>query len=432
MPADRGASRGLTRRLGRDLLLQAVYISVAVLVGIFIAANLIPDFMIREALEEEAEYYWSREAARPGQPLPDTLNLTGYRPGFGEGVPKALADLPQGYHHTRKPRETLIFVSEWQGERLYLVFETAQVNRLMVLFGLIPLALALIVVYLSLYSGYRVSRRAVSPVVGLAQRVQRLDPARPDPALLALEPASDEDDEIRALADALQGLVQRVTEFTERERHFTRDASHELRTPLTVVKMAVDRLLKRGSLDQDSIETLLRIRKSAEDMERLTGAFLLLARESSEGLATEWVNVNDIVATELERAQIVNPDNRIRTEVTATARLYVRAHDKVLASVIGNLLRNALSYTDDGSVRVNIDGSSVTIEDTGPGMDEGQIEQAFKPWVRGTRRRGGFGVGLTIVKRLTERFGWPLQVASEPGRGTRVTVNFPEARAEPN
>ena len=301
----------------------------------------------------------------------------------------------------------------------------------MVLFGLIPLALALTVVYLSLYSGYRVSRRAVSPVVGLAERVQRLDPAAPDPALLELQSAPDEDDEIRALADALQGLVQRITDFAERERRFTRDASHELRTPLTVIKMAVDRLLKRGSLDDDSVETLLRIRKSAEDMERLTAAFLLLARESSEGLATEWVCVNDIVAAELERAQIVDPDNRNSAEVTAATRLFVRAHDKVLASVIGNLLRNALSYTDDGSVRVHIDDSSVTIEDTGPGMDEGQIEQAFKPWVRGARRRGGFGVGLTIVKRLTERFGWPLQVSSEPGLGTRVTVNFPDARGDP-
>ena len=401
------------------------------LVGIFIAANLIPDFMIREALEEEAEYYWSREAERPDRPLPDTLNLTAYRPGFGDGVPAALAELPPGYHHQRKPRETLIFVSERGGQRLYLVWETAQVNRLMVLFGLIPLALALTVVYLSLYSGYRVSRRAVSPVVGLAERVQRLDPAAPDPALLELQSAPDEDDEIRALADALQGLVHRVTDFAERERRFTRDASHELRTPLTVIKMAVDRLLKRGSLDDDSVETLLRIRKSAEDMERLTAAFLLLARESSEGLATEWVCVNDIVAAELERAQIVDPDNRISAEVTAATRLFVRAHDKVLASVIGNLLRNALSYTDDGSVRVHIDDSSVTIEDTGPGMDEGQIEQAFKPWVRGARRRGGFGVGLTIVKRLTERFGWPLQVSSEPGLGTRVTVNFPDARGEP-
>jgi signal transduction histidine kinase len=64
-------------------------------------------------------------------------------------------------------------------------------------------------------------------------------------------------------------------------------------------------------------------------------------------------------------------------------------------------------------------------------MDPGQVEQAFKPWSRGGRRRGGFGVGLTIVKRFSDRFDWPLEVDSEPDRGTRVRVRFPQARPQP-
>jgi len=422
--------RGLTRRLGRDLLLQAVYISLAVLVGVFIAANLIPDFMIKQALEEEAAYYWDHVDSNARHPLPDTLNLTAFRAGYGDGVPPGLAALEPGYHRQQGPGETLIHVSEHNGQRLYLVFEVAQVNRLMILFGLIPLALALIVIYLSLYSGYRVSRRAVSPVVALAHQVQQLNPAAPDPALLQLEQPLEADAEIRVLSEALQGLVLRVTEFAERERRFTRDTSHELRTPLTVIKMAVDRLLQDHEADQAATESLLRIRKSAEDMEQLTSAFLLLARESGQGLPTEWVCVNDLVASELERAQMVISGSGIAVEVVEDCRLLVRAHDKVLASVIGNLLRNALSYTDAGRVRVQISGDSVTIEDTGPGMDAAEIEQAFKPFQRGGRQRGGFGVGLTIVKRLSERFEWPLEVASEPGQGTRVTLRFPEARVD--
>ncbi len=68
------------------------------------------------------------------------------------------------------------------------------------------------------------------------------------------------------------------------------------------------------------------------------------------------------------------------------------------------------------------------IEDTGPGMDPEQMKQLFKPFVRRHRQRGGFGVGLTIVKRLTGRFEWPLDVDSRLGRGTRVSVRFPNAR----
>ena len=423
--------RDLTRRLGRNLLLQAVYISAAVLVGVFIAANVIPDFMIRQALEEEAEYYWARAQSDPGHPLPDTLNLTAYREDFGAGVPGDLAALPPGYHRQQGPDETLTFVSERGDQRLYLVFEVEQVNRLLILFGLIPLALALTVVYLALYSGYRVSRRAVSPVVALAHQVQQLDPAAPDATMLALAEPAEADAEIQVLSDALQGLVTRVSAFAERERQFTRDTSHELRTPLTVIKMAVDRMMHDPQLDGTATATLQRIRKSAEDMEALTAAFLLLARETGEGLPLDWVCVNDIVAAEFERSRIIEPDSVIATSIEADSRLMVHANEKVLASVIGNLLRNALSYTDAGTVSVRIGADSVTIEDTGPGMDPGQIEQAFKPWSRGGRRRGGFGVGLTIVKRFSERFDWPLEVDSEPDRGTRVRVRFPQARSQP-
>lgn len=424
------ANRGLTRRLGRDLLLQAVYISAAVLLGVFIAANLIPDLMIREALEEEADYYWTRIQGNPLHPLPDTLNLTAYREGFADGVPGDLAALSPGYHHRDEARETLTFVSERDGQRLYLVFEVAQVNRLLILFGLIPLALALTVVYLALYSGYRVSRRAVSPVVALAGQVRELDPATPHAPLLSLDRPPDADAEIQVLYDALQGLVSRVTAFAERERQFTRDTSHELRTPLTVIRMAVDQMMRDGEFTDDQTESLQRIRKSAADMEALTEAFLLLARESAESLPQEWVCVNDLVEAELERARIIRPDSAIGTDVEAECRLSVHANEKVLASVIGNLLRNALCYTDAGMVRVRIGPDSVTIEDTGPGMAPGEVEQAFKPWSRGGRRRGGFGVGLTIVKRFSERFEWPLVVDSEPSRGTRVKVRFPDARFE--
>ena len=422
---------GLTRRLGRELLLQAIYISLAVVIGVFAVSKLIEDGLIRQALEGEAEYYWSQEQLSPGKPLPDTQNMTGYREGFGEGVPEHLADLPTGYHNHDEPRETLTYVSQRGDDRLFLVFEVEQVDDLVVLFGIIPLAVVLIVIYFSIYSAYRVSRRAVSPVVQLAEQVQQLDPANPDASQVGIELGPKTEDEIRTLSVALQDLVERVSEFADRERRFTRDASHELRTPLTVIKIGVDRLMSRDSLTREERETLLRIRKSATDMEQLTTAFLLLARESGNGLDRDWVCVNEIVAAELDRAQIINPNSDITVKVSALHRLLVPAPEKVLESVVGNLLRNALAYTDAGSVSVTIGESAVVIEDTGPGMEPGAVKEATRPMSRDRRQRGGFGVGLTIVKRLTDRFGWPVTVESESSRGTTVEVQFPGSRTEP-
>jgi len=422
--------KGLTRRLGRSLLLQAIYISLAVLVGIFVAARLVENVLIEQALVGEAEYYWSLDDKNPGAPLPDTKNMTTFREGHKDGIPDYLRGLEPGFHNLEEPRKLLALVSVHGDERLYLQFEVEQVEELVTLFGLIPLALALIVVYLTIFSAYRVSRRAVSPIVSLAQQVKRLDPAAPDPALLDIDPALDPDEEIRILHEALQDLISKVTDYTERERRFTRDASHELRTPLTVIKMAAERLIKTLPKNGKERDMAKRIRNSASDMNRLTEAFLLLAREWEEGLDRDWVCVNEIAAGELERMQIIYPDAPIDAKLEEACRLFVLAPSKVVESVIGNLVRNAFAYTDAGSVTVRIGRSQVQIEDTGAGMEAEEVEQIFKAFYSKGRQRGGFGVGLTIVKRLTDRFEWTVDYESEPGRGTTVTVRFPGSRYE--
>jgi signal transduction histidine kinase len=76
--------------------------------------------------------------------------------------------------------------------------------------------------------------------------------------------------------------------------------------------------------------------------------------------------------------------------------------------------------------------SSVIIRDTGVGIAPDQVDAMYRPFVRGdASRRGGHGVGLTIVRRLSDRFGWPVTIESKPGIGTSVEISFPEARSEP-
>lgn len=415
---------GLTRRLGRSLVLQAIYISVAAMLGVFAVSILLEDVLIKQALRGEAQFYWDRTESESSVALPKTRNMTGYRIGMDGGVPERLANLPPGFHEQDNP-DSITFVSEREGELLYLVFDSARVNNLVFSFGLLPLAIVLVVVYLSLYSAYRASRRAVSPVIALADKVQRLDPAAPDAALFADSATRvSMDDEVVVLSSAMEGLTKRLVRFTDRERTFTRDASHELRSPLTVIRMAAGLLKSNDSIDDIAQRNVERILKSTHDMEELTEAFLLLARESGQELSEELVCVNDIVADEVERAQILASDKDIAVRFEQTHRIEVTAPPKVIASVVGNLLKNGLNYTDQGSVVVRIGEGAVVVEDTGPGMSEEQVEQVFQPFFRGERKRGGHGVGLTIVKRLSDRFDWSVDIQSELGKGTVATVSF--------
>lgn len=424
---------GLGRRLSREFLLQAVYISIAAILGVIAVAVVLERVVSREALRGEAEYFRERLAADPSAPLPNTRNLIGYLSDSGSPVPVELAGMDPGFHAVEdNPDFGLVYVSDVGARRLYLAFDNRSVRELVIAFGLFPLALVLVVLYVALFSAYQVSRRAVSPVIALADQVRSLDPSSPELEGFTLE--GPQDDDITVLSNALNDFAERLRAFAERERNFTRDASHELRSPLTVIRMATAALDSDASLDDAARTNIARIRQSAEDMEELTNAFLLLARQSNEDLPDEFVLVNDVIEAEVERTRLLTGSKSVEIRTEAENELIAAAPEKVVASVIGNLLRNGLLYTDEGSVTARIDGDTVTIRDTGPGIAPDDIDRILSPFYRGThgsRSRGGHGVGLTIVKRLCERFEWPLAIDSQLGAGTSVSIRFPDAERRP-
>ena len=424
------AARSLRARLGRTFLLQTAFIGAAAVVGVFLASLLLEDVLIRQALREEAAHFWSQRDQNPRFPLPATLNLTGYL----NTPPAQLSGLASGYHERAIDGvKAVIHVADHNGQRLYLVFDHSGVGRLATFFGLLPLAMVLLVLYLSTWLAFRASRRAFSPVIALARAVRGLDPAVPDPG--QLDPTRlplDADDEVRELADALARYAHRLNEFVERERDFTRDASHELRSPLTVIRVAASVLEDDSGLGEAGQRSVARIVRATRDMEELTSAFLLLARETPTELQLEATCVNDIVADEFDRARLLSAGKTVESRFTATHRIHVDAPEKVLPVLIGNLLRNAFSYTDVGEVSAHVEASAVIIRDTGIGIPPDQVAEMYRPFVRGdASRRGGHGVGLTIVRRLSDRFGWPVTIDSSPGVGTRVEIRFPKARSEP-
>lgn len=412
-------------------MLQVALISVAAVVGVFLASALLEGVLIRAALKDEVNHYWEQRDANPAFDLPNTRNLRGY---FDDTVPAELRSLSTGYHEwDHDGLEFMVNITERQGQRLYLVFDRTNVSRLASYYGLIPLAAVLLVLYVSSWLGFRRLRRAVSPMISLARKVRELDDAPANiEGLASLQVPADADDEVRELTEALLRYSQRLAHFLERERQFTRDASHELRSPLTVVRMAASLLLEDPELSEPRRRTAQRIQRACHDMEELTNAFLLLARETETGLPIEAVCVNDVILEEMERAKALASDKDVRGEVRSTHRVFVDAPEKVVSILLGNLLRNAFSYTDAGQVVVEIRERLVRISDTGVGIASDRVEEMFRPFVRGEgNRRSGHGVGLSIVRRLSDRFGWPIRIESQPGQGTTVEIGFPDSRAEP-
>jgi len=168
----------------------------------------------------------------------------------------------------------------------------------------------------------------------------------------------------------------------------------------------------------------------ARDMEELIDAFLILARETDKEFEDEQTVIVNVIEREIKSAEIYLDNKPVTIEIDEQYPLQLYTARKVVGIVLGNLIRNAILYTNEGSVSVVIKEHSVVIQDSGIGMSEEQIKKIFQPYYRaeqsGKTARKGYGVGLTIVKRLSTRFNWIVDVESEVGVGTRIEVCFDE------
>lgn len=415
-----------------SLLVAAI--SVVTALGVYAAASSSRQAIARQELQREALYYQSQLARDPATPLPDTWQIRGFRQAPGQpdsAVPPNLRGLAPGYHLIRQTDgvRDAVLVQDTPRGRLYLVFNNDRPNRVVMLFGLIPVVLVVLIIYFATWLTYRASRKALSPVVELARVVRGWNPDHPEPESLApgqLPAAADSDVEV--LVGALYNFANRLEAFVERERNFTRDASHELRTPLTVIKVAAD-VLADEPMSPFAQRSLARIRRSVREMEALIEAFLVLARESDTGLRSEDFLANDVVESEVVRYRELLAGKPVELRFVEHARFALHAPPRVFAVMIGNLIRNACLYTEQGSVTVEVESDKVLVRDTGSGMGEEDLERAFQAFYRGSRTGSrGHGIGLAIVRRIADRYGWVVTLESTAGEGTTATAHFPGAQ----
>jgi signal transduction histidine kinase len=419
--------QGLPRKIRIAFILQVVMVGLAVLAAGWLVSLVIRMGLMRAASEGEAKDFFVRHAQNANYGLPHGRNFTSWYVPTGQAptqVPPNIARLGPGHHDLEASGQQVRVERRPEGT-LYIAYDTERIDRLMYAFAVLPMGLGLIGVVAVSFLTYRVSKRLVTPVNWLARQVAAWDPRQPDIDVLAPHrlPADIGSGEARQLAQALHTLGERVEAFVARERNFTRDASHELRTPLTVIRVAAD-LLETEQLSSRGTRSLHRIQRASRDMEAVIDAFLILAREADIEPQREHFAVSDIVAEEVDKVQPLLEGKPVELRVVKRAEPELHAPSRVLAVMVGNLLSNACQYTDKGDIEVRIEEDRVSVRDTGIGMTRETLQRAFDPFYRADQDIGGMGLGLSVVRRLGERFGWPVVLESVPGSGTLATIQF--------
>ena len=196
-----------------------------------------------------------------------------------------------------------------------------------------------------------------------------------------------------------------------------------------MIQVATDLIGHDEGLSERSRRSLRRIQGATDSMESLMAALLLLARDHDVATETEDFPVREVVERELARVRPQLEKKGLALEVALDADPVLHAPPRILGVMLGNILSNAARFTERGEVRLRLLPDRIEVEDTGIGMDAAALARAFEPFYRADLEQPeGPGLGLSIAHRLGQRCGWPLQLASQPGQGSRATILLGDVR----
>ncbi|MDH2347463.1 ATP-binding protein [Bradyrhizobium sp. SSUT77] len=244
--------------------------------------------------------------------------------------------------------------------------------------------------------------------------------------------------ELHPFITSINGLLARMRLLMDQHRRFVADAAHELRTPITALSLQAENL-DSVALPEVARERVAALNQGMHRTKHLLEQLLALARHEATPsdpaempLAALDRVAKEVVADLLQEAL----DRGIDLGFALVEPLTVRSEPVMLAAIIRNLLDNALRFTPrGGTIDIGIyrqdDVAILQVEDTGPGIASGDMDQIFNPFFRGSRPEGeGTGLGLSIVKRIVDSLGGGIALENIAGAGRsglRVTVRLPIA-----
>jgi two-component system heavy metal sensor histidine kinase CusS len=284
-------------------------------------------------------------------------------------------------------------------------------------------------------AGYHIARRGLRPVAEVTETARRIRPATLGQRLATTGlPA-----ELRALAETFNDMLARLEDSFGRLARFSADIAHELRTPVNNLRGEAEVALGKPRSPEEYREALGSCLEECGRLSGLIDNLLFLAR--AEDPKTEIERERLDVLRELAAVQ----DFYTPAAGEAGVRLLLDAPEggggmvadlnrPLFQRAVGNLVANALAHTPSGgtvTLTAARDGGGVKVEviDTGRGIEPGHLPHLFDRFYRADPSRpsagGHVGLGLAIVKSIAELHGGSAAVASEVGRGTRVSLRFP-------
>jgi two-component system OmpR family sensor kinase len=242
---------------------------------------------------------------------------------------------------------------------------------------------------------------------------------------LSVRVAEDGQDEVADLSNRFNAAAARIEELVRSHKSLLANASHELRSPLTRIRMGLELMGDRpspGARDE--------IARNIGELDQLIDEILLASRLDAKEADMGTIETVDLTGLAAEECARVDAELEV-ADNTDSAALTVRGVPRLLRRVIRNLLENAGRY-GAGEISVQLGSRSgkaeIRVNDRGPGVPAALRERIFEPFYRlpgASERNGGVGLGLALVKSITERHGGSVRCEDRPGGGASFVIALP-------
>lgn len=297
-------------------------------------------------------------------------------------------------------------------------------------FEIIVFSTLLFILVISGAAGFYVSHRALRPLEELSKEIRGITEHNLDRSVQIKDVPS----ELECVIDAFNSLLERLNRAFVREKQFISDVSHELRTPISVIQMQCDLALRKERSSEDYRRALKLIKDTISKMTQLIDKMLMLSRlEVLDHKAFQDVNIKDVILSALALLRHKAEERNIAIDLNVEDDCFVKGDRDLLEELFVNVIDNAIKYNrENGNVVVEIkdskEGCEITIRDSGIGIDKSELDKVFEEFYRVDKSRSkateGYGLGLSIVKKIIELHNGKVKIKSQPDKGTTVSLKF--------
>ena len=235
--------------------------------------------------------------------------------------------------------------------------------------------------------------------------------------------------EFSILQKSFKNMLIRLKEQSQLQIDFVNNASHELKTPIFVIKGYIDMLNDWGKNDKEVLdEGLIVLKKEIQNMQELTEKLLFLAKSKNLIAEKNNINLDNVLKEVIDNLSFAYPKQKINY---ISSEIFIDSDIALLKLLFKNLIENAIKYGKDNPVNIELKKEKkvkLIIEDFGVGISEKALPHIFERFYREDEARNreikSYGLGLSIVKEIISLLDIDIQVESQLGKGTKITLLF--------